>query len=197
MKIGPRLSQSIVHVLLAILVACAEVQGASVTVVLPQAKCESNAEVKVPVQVKGADGLGPLQMELLFDSQQLQFVEAAEGSGWGIGLFDFNLLEPGRVRLVMTGDPNKPIQGDGELFTVTFQAKASASGQSALKAEKVRAWEQTPEAHDMRVTVEVGSIEIVPQGFPPWLIAVVAVGVLGALLLFARVLRKKPGASLS
>lgn len=194
MKVGPRLSQSIVCCLFALLTACAEVQGASVTVVLSQVKGTSNAEVKVPVLAKGADGLGPLQMELLFDSQQLQFVKAAEGSGFGIGLFDFNLLEPGRVRLVMTGDPSKPIQGDGELFTVTFQAKASASGPSALTAEKVRAWEQTPEAHDMRVTVEAGSVEIAPQGLPPSLVVAGAVGLILVLFAFTRLLRKKAGA---
>jgi hypothetical protein len=195
MNIDLRRNKIIVCSLFAILVACADSQGASVTVVLPQVKGSSDAEVTVPVLVKGAGGLGPLQMELLFDSQQLQFVKAAEGSGFGIGLFDFNLLEPGRVRLVMTGDPSKPIQGDGELFTVTFRANAAASGTSALTAEMIRAWEQTPEAHDMRVTVEAGSVEITSQDKPIWLIAAGVAGLIVVLFVFARLLRKKPRGS--
>lgn len=195
MNIDLRFCKIIACSLLAILVACADSQGASLTLILPQVKVSSDAEVTVPVLVKGAGGLGPLQMELLFDSQQLQFVKAAEGSGFGIGLFDFNLLEPGRVRLVMTGDPSKPIQGDGELFTVTFRANASASGTSALTAELIRAWEQTPEAHDMRVTVEAGSVEITSQEKPIWLIVAGVAGLIVVLFVFSRMLQKKPRGS--
>jgi hypothetical protein len=191
MNIDRRRYMIIAYSLFTIFTACTNAQGASVTVVLPQVKGTSDAEVTVPVRVKEAGGLGPLQMELLFDSQQLQFLKAMEGSGFGIGLFDFNLLEPGRVRLVMTGDPNKPIKGDGELFTVTFRAKAAAHGSSALTAELIRAWEQTPEAHDMRVTVEVGSVEITSQGQPAWLIALGAASLILVLLWFARMLREQ------
>jgi hypothetical protein len=132
-------------------------------------------------------------MDLLFDSKHLKFVKAAEGSGFGVGLFDFNLLEPGRLRLVMTGDPNKPIQGDGELFAVTLQATGSASGQSALTAEKVRAWEQTTDAFEMRVSVEPGSITIASPGMPIWMLVAGAAGILLFLFALIRVLRGKPG----
>ena len=153
-----------------------EAQGASVTVVLPASRGSGNAEVRVPISVKAAQGLGPLQMDLLFDARQLQFVKAAAGSGFGVGLFDSNLVEPGRVRLVMTGDPSKPIQGDGELFAVFFKAMSGAGGKSALNADKVRAWEQTPEALEMRVTVEPGSVSLTSHSIAFWLISAGGIG---------------------
>jgi hypothetical protein len=189
------ISQRIGCSVIAAMAFCLDAWGASVTVVLPHASGAPNVEIKVPVLVKGAQGLGPLQMDLLFDSTHLKFVKAAEGTGFGVGLFDFNLLEPGRLRLVMTGDPNKPIQGDGELFAVTLQVAGSASGQSPLTAEKVRAWEQTLDAFEMRVTVEPGSVTIASPGIPIWLLATGATGFLLLLFALIRVLRKKPVAT--
>lgn len=175
MKTNIKFCHSLVVLMLLELALTGRLQAASVTVVLPQLKASASGEIKVPVQTRSAEGLGPLQLDLLFDAQQLKFVAAAEGSA-GIGLFDFNLLEPGRLRLVMTGDPNKPIEGDAELFAVTFRANDSASGTVPLKVENVRAWEQTVEAYEMRVAVEPGSIDIKAQSrFPLLIVAGIAV----------------------
>ena len=165
-------------------------QAAAVTIVLPQASASGDTELKVPVLVKGAQGLGPLQMDLLFDSKQLQFIKAAEGSGFGNGLFDSNLLAPGRLRLVMTGDPNKPIQGDVELFLLTFRTNASGAGRSVLAADNLRAWEQTQDGFEMRVTLEPGSVTVSPHSGFIWLSAVGGLMLIVLAVLF-RVFQKK------
>jgi len=183
MKLPRLLLSRRICLVFALLGACTEVQSASLTVTLPNVKGAADTELKVPISVKAAQGLGPLQMDLLFDSRQLQFVKAAPGAGFGVGLFDSNLLEPGRLRLVMTGDPNKPIQGDGELFAVVFKATGAAGAEGALNADKVRAWEQTPEALEMRVTTEAGSVTITSHAMPLWLITAGGAGLV--LLLFA------------
>lgn len=159
MTIDIKFFRGVVMLALWMLVTAGQLHGANVTVALPKVEGTATREIKVPVRVKGAEGLGPLQLDLVFDAKQLKFIKASEGAS-GIGLFDFNLAEPGRLRLVMTGDPNKPIQGDGELFAVLFQANDSASGVVPLNVENVRAWEQTAEAYEMLVSVEPGSVNI-------------------------------------
>lgn len=106
MTIDIKFTRRIVMLTLWMLATVGQLHGATVTVVLPKVESTAAAEIKVPVQVRGAEGLGPLQLDLVFDAKQLKFVKASEGAS-GVGLFDFNLAEPGRLRLVMTGDPNK------------------------------------------------------------------------------------------
>lgn len=177
---------------LAFLLPGTEARAASVTVVLPQVSGAKEGEIRVPVSVRAAQGLGPLQLDLLFDANQLEFVQAAAGTGLSVGLFDFHLIERGRLRLVLTGDPNQPIQGDGELCAVVFRATPAAAGKSVLQAEKVRAWEQTREALEMRVAVEAGSVTVSGRSLTPWLIGAGTAGLVLILLAVKGALGRKP-----
>lgn len=184
MTIDTKFTRRVVMLTLWMLATTSQLQGANVTVVLPKVESTAAREIKVPIQVKGAEGLGPLQLDLVFDAKQLKFIKASEGA-IGVGLFDFNLAEPGRLRLVMTGDPNKPIQGDGEIFAVLFQANDAASGAVQLNVENVRAWEQTPEAYEMLVSVEPGSVTIKTASRSPLLFVVGSVVAAAVSLLIA------------
>jgi len=180
------------------LVACAllapsgPARAASVTVSLPKTEAAKDSQIQVAVSFRQAQGLGPLQLDLRYDPIVLQFVNASEGRGAAIGLFDSNLLEPGNLRLAMTGDPNQPIQGDGELFLLTFKLVGAAGQESVLNAENVRAWEQSDEAFDMRVEVEPGAILVKSGAVSLWLIATSGGFLLVVAVLFA-VLRKRDG----
>lgn len=166
--------------------------AASVTISLPRSEAAENSQIQVAISVREAQGLGPLQLDLRYDPAVLQFVNATEGKGPAVGLFDSNLLEPGNVRLAMTGDPNQPIQGDGELFLVTFRVLGSVGQTSALTAENVRAWEQTQEAFDMKVGVEPGALLVKSGGLPGWLIGA-GIVLLAVILAAVFALRKRGG----
>jgi len=159
----------------------ADIPAASVTVALPELESAVGTEIKVPLQVRGAQGLGPLQLDLLYDRELLEVKTVSEGDKLPIGLFDFNVVEPGRLRLVMTGTPNQPIHGDGELFVVKFLVRGPTGKSCALKTDKVRAWEQAPEAYEMRVTTEPGKFSAVGSG-PATTIYFVVAGI-GAVLI--------------
>ena len=137
-------------------------QAASVTVALPDVQAAPNSEVKVPIQVRGAQGMGPFQMDLTYDPVLLAVKTVSEGDSILVGLFDFNVVEPGRLRVVMTGDPKTPVRGDGELLVVTFQVHGEAGKSCTLGVDKARAWEQTNEGLDMRVAVEPGTFTVSP-----------------------------------
>lgn len=149
-------------------------RAASVTVALPQINGSAKSEVRAPILVRGAQGLGPFQMDLAYDANVLEAKSVVEGGAFAVGLLDFNVLAPGRLRIVMTGDHAKPIEGDGTLLIVNFLVRGAQGQQSPLTAENVRAWEQTPEALDMRVSVEPGQFTVgapaVPSapGVPLW-----------------------------
>ncbi len=130
--------------------------AASVTLVVPKVQSNVGNDYKVPIQIREAQGLGPCQFELVYDPAILELKTVNESNKLSIGLFDFNLLSPGRVKLVMTGTPDKPIQGDGELLILTFTVVAS--GNTALAIENARAWEQTPDAYEMLVKTENGEL---------------------------------------
>ncbi len=144
---------------LALLLATAMAgRAGSVTVVLPQAQAAAGADLEVTVQAREAQGMGPMQLDLRYDPAVLEFANATAGDSPSIGLFDFNLLEPGNLRLAMTGNPGQPLEGEADLFRVTFQVIGGSGQQSPLNADNVRAWEQTEDSFDMIVEVEPGLV---------------------------------------
>lgn len=146
---------------LALLLATAVAgRASSVTVVLPQAQAAAGADLEVTVEAREAQGMGPMQLDLRYDPAVLEFANATAGDGPSIGLFDFNLLEPGNLRLAMTGNPGQPLEGEADLFRVTFQVIGGSGQQSPLNADNVRAWEQTEDSFDMIVEVEPGLVHV-------------------------------------
>jgi hypothetical protein len=173
--------------------SCGFGRAASVTISLPRLDAGEDSPIQVAVSARQAEGLGPLQMDLVFDPKVLEFIEVSEGKGQPIGLFDWNLVEPGRLRLAMTGDPGKPIQGDNELFLLTFRTAKAAGQESKLLPEAVTAWEQTPESHEMRVTAEAGSISITGKGSSLWLIGTISGCFLAILIVSFLIMRSRRG----
>jgi hypothetical protein len=163
--------------------------AASVTLVVPKVQSTVGNDSKVPIHIRDAQGLGPCQFDLVYDPAILELKAINESNKLSIGLFDFNLLSPGRAKLVMTGTPDKPIQGDGELLIVTFAVLTS--GKSAMAIENARAWEQTPDAYEMLVVTESG--ELTAAGGQSLLF--IAGAVLFLLGIFAWVLLRKGSAS--
>ena len=106
----------------------------------------------------------------------------------------FNVVEPGRLRVAIAGDPQKPVRGDGELAVVKFKVLGAAGKQCPLSIEHAQAWEQTNEALDMLVKVEPGKFSIEGAGVPLWMIVAVGVGLL-AVFVFMLAARNRKAAT--
>lgn len=166
------------------------VEGASVTLTLPEATGAPGSEVAVPIMVRNAEGLGPFQFDVVFDPAVLTPIGVADGSGGKVGLVDHNLVEPNRLSIAASGQPSQPIQDDGTLLLITFAVSGELGDSSPLVFENPRAWEQSVEALDMFVSHEAGSFTVEEAGVPLWWFAAGAAALLLAGML-ALALRKR------
>jgi hypothetical protein len=183
-----------VTILLAVAANC--LQAASVTLVAPSGHGSVGTEFKAPIAARGAEGLGSFQMELVYDPALVQPLEVEEGTLVGGAMVAFNVIEPGRLRIAVAGNPRTPITGDGELLRVKFKLLGKEGAEGLLKFENALAWEQTNDGFEMLVNTEPGKITIDRVGLPMWviaagiagLIAVAAIVVIGKRRMIGRVL---------
>lgn len=137
-------------VVLCLLIVPAVCSAASLTLAIPAVEGAAGAQIKATLLVKDAQGLGALEMELTYDLNILELIEVQPGSILS-GLLDYNLLQPGRVKIAMA--TSQAVSGSGELFVVSF--KVLSGGRSPLRLEKVLAWEQA-NSQEMTVSLEPG-----------------------------------------
>jgi hypothetical protein len=168
--------------------------AASVTLIAPSCQGATGAEIKAPIQAREAEGIGSLQMEVVYDPTLVEPLEVEEGKLLPGAMLAFNVVEPGRLRVAVVGDPQKPVRGDGELAVVKFKILGAAGKQGPLSIEHARAWEQTNDALDMLVKLEPGKFSIERAGMPPWMIVAVGVGLLAVLVLMLVARNKKAAA---
>jgi len=182
--------RSALVVLLAACVVAPGARAASVTVAVASARGAPGAEVKVPVSVRGAQGLGALQMELVYDPAVLEARKVEEGALLSGAMVESNVPQPGRMRVALVS--GEPVNGDGVLLMARFVACGAAGKECQVQAENARAWEHSTNL-DMRVSVEPGKFTVAAAGLSPVLLgaiaAIVAI-VLVAIVAFAR--RKRP-----
>ncbi len=168
-------------------------QATSVTLVAPNCQGLSGAEIKAPIHAREAEGIGSLQMEVVYDPTLLEPTEVEEGTMLPGAMLAFNVVAPGRLRVAVVGDPQTPVRGDGELVVVKFKVLGQAGRECPLNIEHAQAWEQTNEALDMLVKVEHGKFAIERAGMPLWIIVAVGVVVLLAVVVFILAARRGAG----
>lgn len=158
----------------------------SVTVAAGSAKGAVGSTVKIPILIQGAQDLGALQMDLVFDPAVLE-VESVEPGALLSGLVDSNAVAPGRLRIAMA--TSQAVNGDGELLTISF--KVLGGGQTPLTPEMVEAW-QAATSFSMMATTQAGSFTSDGGVFLMVALAALAVGILAILgLAFFMVRRKR------
>jgi len=162
--------------------SAAVAHAASVTLIAPTFQGVTGAEIKAPILVREAEGIGSLQMEVVYDPALLEPTEVEEGKMLPGAMLAFSVVEPGRLRIAAVGDPQKPVRGDGALAVVKFKVLGPAGKQCPLTIEHAQAWEQTNEALDMLVSAEPGKFSIEGAGMPLWVIVAAGVGLLTVLL---------------
>jgi hypothetical protein len=163
-------------------------------VLAPHAHGRPGEIVDVAIDVKGAKGLGCLQMVLVYDAKLLEVTGADKGPLLGgLAIFEHDNTIPGRLGLGFLSGPNPnhtelaQIDGDGEAFIIHFKVLGRAGQRSPLTPLRGHAW-QVSDA-ELPVRMEPGEFVITGGGFP-WLYLLLA---MLTLLFLAVMFRRRRG----
>lgn len=185
-----------VFLLLAILLLLpGQPQAASLTLSLKTVAGEAGANVNVPIFISDAQGMGALEMELVYDPSVLEFKTIEQGAVLA-GLFDFNLIGLGRVKIALAS--SEETEGRGVLMTAVF--KVLTDGRSQLAIEKAAAWDRA-NSGEMAVSTHSGQFTArTAQAIDGWLglnwgwiVAGLLLLVNLALLVFVFMIRSRVG----
>jgi hypothetical protein len=154
------------------------------TVSVGSATGSPGQEIDIPINVKGASGIGPMEMVLTYDPAVL----AAQSDKCAkLGPLLTNcLLESGANgsgKMAILWATNDSLSGDGTLVLAHFVVLGHEGEKSALALQKVRAWGKQPPHLDALVTTEAGEFTVARAGWPPSYFAIMAAVVLLLLLL--------------
>ncbi len=128
----------------------------SVVVSMPGAEVSVGSETILPIAIRtGSKGLGALQFDLSYDPAILAPVKVEPGRLLS-GLTEFNITSPGRLRVALA--TSEALTDEGEVLRATF--RALATGQSSLRVENARAWEQAT-SFETTVGAESGLVTVV------------------------------------
>lgn len=158
--------------------------GASVTVAVPkEVSGAPGGDATVDVTLRGAQGLGSLQLELTWDPAVLEAKDVQPGPNAPAMLLEHNVTTPGRMRIALAA--NEPLNGEVQL-SATFAVKSA--GSCSLGLDKVQAWEHG-NGLEMLVTAEPGQFssakpaDAPPASAPiPWALMVGGAAVLVAVV---------------
>ena len=169
-------------------------RASSVTLGVGSIKGASGSKVEVPINIRGAQQLGAMQLELIYDPAILDAPTVGKGSLPQEITVGQNIVTPGCLRIVINTPAKESISGDGTLMKVVFLVKGQSGQQCDLRLEQVQAWDNTkPEAppYEMLVTLEPGKFTVGGTGLSMALIA----GICGAgvlLIVILAIVRRKP-----
>jgi ribosomal protein L40E len=151
----------------------------------PETRVRAGSEVTLPVSITGAQDLGALQFELLYDEEILEVVNVTQGSGMPPVLLDFNVVQPGLLRVALAG--SEPIDGDTRI-EVRFRGLAAGAG--AIELQEVKAWALTT-GYDLLIEARPGQVTVT-TGLPVSgiLITVILLLILIAVILLLMRMRK-------
>lgn len=149
-------------------------------------------EIDVPIMVKGASGIGPMEMVLSYDPAVLEAKEqncAKKGPLLANCLIESRSDKSGKMAILWA--TNQAINGDGTLVVAHFTVRGQAGQKTPLTLQKVRAWSWGHPHLDALVTTEAGEFTVAGAGWPSWVIAVAVVVALVVLLLILAAFRRR------
>jgi hypothetical protein len=83
-------------------------------------------DIKVPLSIKGAPGIGSLHFEIIYDPTQYSALSVEKGKAFADTLLEYDVASPGHVVVGVISSGG--IRGDGMLATVTLQTKKGGPG---------------------------------------------------------------------
>ncbi|MBL7222886.1 MAG: hypothetical protein ISS72_03440 [Candidatus Brocadiae bacterium] len=190
-----RFAQSALLALSLALVVSLVAWASSVTLVVGSVEGASGSKAEVPINIRAAQQLGALQMELVYDPAILDAPTVEKGSMPQEITVGHNVVSPGRLRVVMNAPARESISGDGTLLKAIFTVKGQGGQHCELRLEQVQAWDNTkPDAppYEMLVTVEPGKFTVGGGGVPVALIAAIGGGLVVLLTVIVVAAKRKP-----
>ena len=166
-----------------------------VTVSIGAVSGKPGDEVEIPITIKGAKGIGPMEMLLTYDPKILEAKPeqcAKQGPLLTSALFEARSDPVGRMAILWA--TSDAINGEGVVVLAKFTVKGTAGEKSPLTLSDVRVWARDHPSLDAMVTVESGEFTVAGGGFPWWWLCVAAfvLFVLLLLLIVFFLRRKRP-----
>jgi hypothetical protein len=96
-------------------------------------------EIKVPINITGANNIGSLHFELIYDRETLTPISVQRGTLTGDALFSYSIDTPGDVIVGMVS--SKGISGDGPLATIIFRTTGKGKANQVLSVENTAAYD--------------------------------------------------------
>jgi hypothetical protein len=100
------------------------------TINLPACK---KPDIKVPINIKGAGGIGCLHLEVIYDPALYSALSVETGKTFTDALLEYDVASPGHVVIGVISSGG--INGDGTLAIVTLQTKKG--GPAAMDIQNV------------------------------------------------------------
>ena len=161
----------------------------------------ANGQATVVLETRRPQGLGALEVEIVYDPQVLEARSVTKEALLANGMLEYD-LRPGRVRCVMIN--GEPITADGAVLAIHFESKRD-SGQTTIGLENIKAWDFN-RALEMRVSAAPGDLTLQPPLVSqeatsrqpwPWSFFAVPAGivVLSVLILWVYRLGRRRGVS--
>ena len=169
---------------IALMPTASHATATSVAIAVPAAKGASGAEVKVPITITGAEGVGAMHVELTFDPAVLQPLSAEKGRLVASNALVDSNPQPGRLTIGMVSSDK--VSGTGEVVVAKFKVLGKKNSKSVLGLDKVQAWEGDVNRFDIKVTTTPGEFTVTGKKAFPWLIVVIAAAVVIAGIIYMR-----------
>ena len=145
-----------------------------------QAQGAAGTRVKVPLRVKDADQLGPVQLIVKYDAAVLRLETVKPGSLARSAMLHQESPEPGTLRLALITD--KAITGDGDLMNIEFTVLGESNASCPLRIPYAQAWEWRSLAQLLVDTQDATFAVAAPWWANNWVIAAAIALVLIVLL---------------
>lgn len=145
-------------VLLGAIIGTQVAHAATATLRVGSIQAPSGSAVEVPIEALGAPGIGPLQMELVYDPAVLTAESVTRGALLsGNVLMESNVTPRGRVIIALVAAD--PLKGDGVIVKVRFKVIGGPGQQGVLTLENVKAWERSNQ-REVLVNTEAGKVTV-------------------------------------
>jgi len=159
------------------------VRAATMTLKLPQMEGATGSTVDVPIDVAGAEKVGALQFEIVYDSTVLEAEGATAGSLASDSLVEVKTDKPGRLFIALV--TTNSINGSGTVATARFNVIGEVGKTTTLEPAAAAAWEGINH-REVLITPVVGQITVTGAATKWWLWVAIAVGILALLALVVR-----------
>jgi len=161
----------------------ASVSAAAMTLTLPQIEGAAGSTVAVPIEVAGAEKVGALQFEVVYDPAVLEAQGAQAGALASDSMVEVKTDKPGRLFIALI--TTNSISGSGTVATASFRVIGDTGKTTTLEPAAAAAWEGITH-REVLITPVAGQVTVTAAAVRWWPLAVVSAVMLAVLVLAMR-----------